>query len=194
MRSELVAYGKSWEKYGYTVRLWTEQNLPPLRNQRVYDLLAEKIISTGCGVPELGLWVQRADVVSYELIWRYGGIYANCDMECLQSLDPILEDVEAFAGWETDGVLSNALMGCTPEHPFFDAVIDELPRRMDRMPLAVMSEQTGPHLLTAAHQARDDLTVFPQAFFCPYGYGEMDREWDVHPDAYTSHHWGHTRG
>lgn len=194
MRQELIDYGKSWEAHGYELKLWTEKNLPELRNQAVYNDIPNKQVNVGCGVPELGVWVQRADVVSYELIYEYGGIYANTDMECLRSLDPILEDVDAFAGWEVIGVLSNALMGCTPKHPFFDAVIEELPYRFDRMRGCPMSESTGPRLLTDIHEKRADLTAFPQTHFIPYGYEQMEEEWLPHPEAYTSHHWGHRRG
>lgn len=194
MRDELEQFGESWERHGYEVRLWTEANLPPLRNQAVYDGITEQNVNVGCGVPELGKWVQRADIASYELIWRYGGIYANTDMECLRSLDEILGGVRAFAGFEIDRYLSNALMGCTPRHAFFDAVIRELPNRYRTNPGAPMSEQTGPHLLTEVATRRTDLTMFDRKFFNPYWFEDMEREWDDHPDAYTSHHWGHTRG
>jgi mannosyltransferase OCH1-like enzyme len=194
MRDELVEYGKSWEQHGYTVQLWTEDNLPELRNQAVYDDIGRVPVNVGCGVPELGTWVQRADVVSYELIHRFGGIYANTDMECLKSLDPILEGVEAFAGWEVQGVLSNALMGCEPQNEFFDHVISELPGRFARERGSPMSIATGPHHLTSVHERIPGLTVFPRSHFIPYGYEEMDEEWLPHPDAFTSHHWGHTRG
>lgn len=193
MRDELVAYGESWEAAGYEVRLWTEQNLPPLVNQQVYD---DPNIGmwVGGGVPRLGRWVQRADLVSYELLYQFGGIYANTDMECVRPLDPILDGVTAFAGYEQEHFLSNALMGCTPGHPFFRAVIDRLPARYYGMAGCPMNVTTGPHLLTAVAGERDDLTRFPAEFFNPFLYTDMGREWDTYPDAYTRHHWGHQRG
>jgi mannosyltransferase OCH1-like enzyme len=193
MRGELIEFGEMWKQHGYELLLWTERNLPPLVNQAIYD---DPNIGrfVGGGVPRLGKWVQRADVVSYELIWRFGGIYANTDMECLRSLDPLLDDVEAFAGREQEHFLSNALMGCVPGHPFFRAVIDRLPSRYREMPGAPMNATTGPHLLTEVAQQRDDLTIFPAECFNPFLYDDMSAEWDDYPDAYTRHHWGHQRG
>jgi mannosyltransferase OCH1-like enzyme len=193
MRDELVQFGESWERHGYEVQLWTEDNLPDIVNAGIY--YDPNIgLNVGGGVHRLGVWVQRADLVSYELLWRFGGIYANTDMECLRSLDPILEGVEAFAGYEQEHFLSNALMGCTPGHPFFKAVIDKLPYRYHSMPGCPMNTTTGPHLLTDVANLRDDLTRFPAEFFNPFLYTEMGREWDDFPDAYTRHHWGHQKG
>lgn len=196
MRRELVEFGKTWERHGYAVKLWTEDNLPKLRNQWIYDEIAIRGVNTGGGVPELGVWVQRADVVSYELIYEFGGIYANTDMECLRSLDPILEGVTAFAGMEDGEFLSNALMGCEAGNPFFGHLIDELAIRYRELPGEPMNGVTGPHLLTKCR--REDpagLTVFPKEFFNPVLFdGEsMRQEWGEFPESYCVHHWGHTR-
>lgn len=195
MRQELVDFGHKWESFGYDVCLWTEKNLPELRNQALYDKLPEVGVNTGGGISELGVWVQRADIAAYELLYEYGGVYANTDIEPLKSFDRILNGVQAFAGWEIqDQFVCNALMGCVPQNRFFDLLIDMLLARWESLPGRPMNEQTGPHLLTAAHRANPGLTVFPQHYFYPYSYVEMGREWDEHPDSYASHHWGHTRG
>ena len=194
MRRELIEYGRIWERHGYDLKLWTELNLPELRNQAVYDALGDgRYVNAGGGDHALGVWVQRADVVAYELVWQYGGIYANTDLECLRRLDPLLDGVSAFAGREDGTYICNALMGASAKHPFFDAVITELPNRFARMSGEPMNIVTGPHLLTEIASTRDDLTIFDKATFYPFSFTEMDQEWDHHPGAYTRHHWGHTR-
>lgn len=197
MRDELVQFGRTWEAHGYTVRLWTETDLPADCEMRpLMDRIARNGVNTGNGVPELGVWVQWADIVSYWLVWKYGGIYANTDMECLQNLDPLLEDVDCFAGIEVGEFIGNALFGATPGHPFFRELLDDLPARYEARTAVgqAMNEVTGPHCLTDAHKRNPGLlTVFPQERFYPYSHVEMSREWDAHPGAYTSHHWGHTR-
>lgn len=196
MRRELIEFGKTWERAGYDVQLWTEQNLPPLANQDIYDEIGRVGVNTGGGVPELGVWVQRADLVSYELIYQFGGIYANTDMEALRSLDPILEGVEAFAGMEDGEFLSNALMGCVRGNEFFAEVIEELPVRFREMPGEPMNAVTGPHLLSRVQRLNPaGLTVFPKEYFNPvlYDQHDMSTEWGDHPGSYCVHHWGHTR-
>ena len=196
MRRELIEFGKAWERLGYDVLLWTEANLPPLKNHEIYEEIGRRGVNTGGGVPELGVWVQRADLVSYELIHRFGGIYANTDMEPLRSLDPILEGVEAFAGMEDGEFLSNALMGCTVGNEFFGELIDELPVRYREMPGEPMNAVTGPHLLSRMQRLNPEgITIFPKVYFNPVLFDGQDmmREWGDFPDSYCVHHWGHTR-
>lgn len=192
MPAEYRAYADSWRDHGFDVIEWTEANLPDLVNQHIYD---DPNIGScvGGGVPETGKWVQQADVVSYELLWRFGGLYADTDMECRRDFDALLAGVTAFAGFEEAKMVGTALMGSVKHHPFFRAVIDALPVRYEGMPDTPMNVVTGPHLLTAISEERGDLTVFPQRFFYPFGYGELDQEHDDHPDAYAVHHWGHKK-
>lgn len=195
MRQELIDFGNKWEALGYDVKLWTEQNLPELRNQALYDKLPDVGVNTGGGVPELGVWVQRADIAAYELAWQFGGIVANCDIEPLKPLDRILNGINAFAGWEIQNeFVCNALMGCTQHHPFFGAVIERLPWRWEEKLGHPMNEQTGPHLITEVAKRVQGLTVFPQHYFYPFSYTEMQREDDEFPDSYAKHRWGHQRG
>ena len=199
MRQELIEFGHSWERHGYETVLHTEQTLD-LESLETWPILREirdgPPVIVGGGVPELGVWVQWADVVSYELIWRYGGIYANTDIELLRPLDDLLGESTAFAGLENDTFICNALFGATPEHPFFRELLDDLPARFaaGRAVGQAMNEITGPYCITAAQARTGRLEVFPPQTFYPFGYLEMDREWDDHPAAYTRHHWGHTRG
>lgn len=188
-----LEYGRKWESLGYETRLWTEANLPPLVNQRIYDEIGERGTNAGSGIAEIGVWVQRADVVAYELIQQMGGIYANMDMEPVRVLDDILDGVTAFAGIEEHPWICNALMGCTPGHWFFAKVISELPARYDRDPGGVMSHVTGPHLLTDVAHRFGGLTVFGAEKFYPFIWHQMERENEEHPDAYTIHHWHHRK-
>jgi mannosyltransferase OCH1-like enzyme len=142
----------------------------------------------------LGVWVQRADVVSYELIYEFGGIYANTDMEALRRIPR--DGINAFAGMEDGEFLSNALMGCEPGADFYGWVISELGPRYAEHSAQPMNFTTGPHLLTWVYRNLcNDLHVFPKEAFNPVLFdGESMRgEWAEHPDSYCVHHWGHTR-
>lgn len=194
MRRELVEFGRTWERLGYEVRLWREDDLPALRNQWVFDEIARRGVNVGGGVPELGVHVQRADVVSYELLFEFGGIYANCDMEALRKIP--LDGISAFAGMEDGEFLSNALMGCEPGDRFFDRLLDELEPRYRELQGEPMNGVTGPHLLSWMDRTNPGLLhVFPRVAFNPvlYDVESMRDEWADHPDSYAVHHWGHTR-
>jgi mannosyltransferase OCH1-like enzyme len=195
MRDELVQFGEAWEAFGYDVRLWTEQNLPELQNQRVYDELETHRVNAGGQPPHVARYVQRADVVAYELVWQFGGIVANCDIEPVRRLT-IVDGVPAWAGFELQNVaVCNALIGAAaPHHPFWQACIDRIAERWPLERYEPMERVTGPGCITGVWEDRDDLTVFEQGVFYPFSFVEMEREWWDWPDAYVRHHWGHTRG
>src|SRR5262249_19779423 len=68
-----VAWLRSWSEQhsGWEYRLWTEQNIPwPLRNQAQFDASPQY-----CG---------KSDILRYELLLRFGGIYVDADMRCLR--------------------------------------------------------------------------------------------------------------
>lgn len=196
MPADYIAYGRAWERLGYELHTWTEADLGPLVNGGIWDEIGRNGVNVGGGNPAVGLAVQRADVVAYELAYVFGGIVANCDIEPLRPLDDMLYGVEAFAVREQGPWISNALIGSVPGHPFWQAVIARLPQRYRLAAGRPMNEQTGPHLLTEVAASRDDLAVLPEWVAMPYLYGEMHKEgrpdlWDT-PDApYCEHHWGH---
>jgi hypothetical protein len=113
--------------------------------------------------------IHRVDIFRYFLLYQYGGLYADLDIEPLKSLKPILS-------WEPPCVLplepeehyrlvfphygvkannysltTNAIMFCQPRHPFFLYVIQHLQFIKDRKdcdkPLLTL-ECTGPMMLS----------------------------------------------
>ena len=196
MPEEYRAYGRAWQRLGYELHTWTEADLGPLLNQDAFDAIGAGGVNVGAGNPEVGVAVQRADVVGYELAYQFGGIVANTDIEPLRSFDDLLDGVEAFACFEQGDFVSNALIGGVLQHPFWRAVIDRLPVRLGFTQHLSMNEQTGPHLLSEVHRMRDDLTVFGAWTHCPYLYGDMGKEgrpdlWETPGPPYAEHHWGH---
>lgn len=189
---DYLEFGRLWERYGYRVWQWTEQNLPPLRNQDIYDAIPERGVNVGGGNPTTGVWVQRADVVQYELVDRFGGIYANMDLEPVRDVHELLDGVTAFAGIEQGRIVGSAIVGATAGHPWIRSCVRSVRARWFGMPDGIMSEQTGPHLVTAVSDARvwPGLRIFPQEVFYATQPGELPvrdgRVWCVH-------HWGHRR-
>ena len=194
-------YWRQWAALhpGWDLHIWTERNMPPLRNQAEYDY-CEYTASAGILIDhQRAVAVQRADIAAYELVWRFGGVYVNCDMQPLRPLNDLLGHL-AFAGMEDDRYLGNAVLGGEPRSPFFDAVISELPFRVVAYPHAGMRVQTGPHLLTAVWWTSPDLiTVLPRkAFYSTHhgqihggGYAAAHVEAAHRAGAYATPHLGH---
>lgn len=183
----------TWERPGWTVQQWGEQEVEalfPLVNQDVFDH-AEKIAPNHVGQ-------LRSDVLRYEILWREGGVYADCDFELLKPLDPLIAGAECFACWEVqDKWLANGLIGCTPRHPFMARLIDGLAENVNRERGSKPNRLTGPQYLTRMFREHGEgVTTIDQRLAFPYGWREIERfkpsdRWPV--DAVLVHHWHNKR-
>lgn len=107
--------------------------------------------------------IYRADVVRYFFLYRYGGIYADLDVECLRSLDGLRREGDVVLGrmgTDPDHSIPNAIMASKPKEEFWLLVIWLLLQIKDiqRSPEFV----TGPVILKAAvalYHARDPILL-----------------------------------
>jgi mannosyltransferase OCH1-like enzyme len=183
MPERLNPYVESWRTLHpeWEHLLWT--GFDDLENQAYYDR-AEKI------TPHVGQL--RADLARYEILYRHGGVYVDCDLEALRPIDDLL-DVEGFAGWEQDGRwVNNAIIGCAPFHPLMRACIDNAPRSIRKHRGKRPNKMTGPGLITRMSKVHP-ITLHPQATFYPYSFDELERIGGDYGDAYTAHHWDNAR-
>jgi inositol phosphorylceramide mannosyltransferase catalytic subunit len=131
--------------------------------------------------------VQRADLFRYLVVHRYGGVYADVDMECLRPIAPLLVDracvfgVEARFGealrrklkYRKPYQVANCIFAAVPRHPLLTTLLARLPRdlKSDGDPEAMVEESTGPRLLTRVFQDAcerlPDVTLLPQINWLP---------------------------
>ena len=153
--------------------LWTDANRPLLRNEETFNAAAEP--------------AQRADILRYELVAGRGGVYLDCDMECLRNVEPLLEGVTAFAVGDGSEV-NNNFFGAVPSHPWLRDVIEALPesvRGHSKVP-----EQTGPGLLSSVTARHPEVAVFPWRYANAYDWYEPEPRGSTRGDGYAVHHWG----
>lgn len=185
----LAAYSQTWSKLhpAWAMCRWNDITLPRLINQSLFDQ-APDIAPNNIGQ-------FKADILRYELLWRYGGMWVDYDFEAQKPIDGLIADVECFAAWEQDGVwVNNAILGSVPKHPFMKRCIDELEDSVRANPGARPNVMTGPQYMTKLY--RDDPTgvvVFPQKLFYPYSWNELHRQGEEFPEAYCVHHWANAR-
>lgn len=182
-------FALGWQRLhpDWEYRLWTEADLPRLHNQDLYDR-AEDL----CPGFEGQL---RSDVVRYELLLQYGGVWVDTDFECLKPLDGLLKDVSCFAAYERQGhIVNNAILGCEPGHTFMLRLVANLNASVTGRKGRRPSKVSGPHYLTDQYR-RDplNLTVFSEHLFYPYRCDQLDHAGASFPDAYAVHHWANQR-
>ncbi|XP_052797468.1 uncharacterized protein LOC128229704 [Mya arenaria] len=98
--------------------------------------------------------INRADALRYFVLYEYGGVYADCDMRFLRSLDNATKAFAAIIPPEPFEhsvfrlkmplLTNNAIMLSRPKHPFFKLLIDRLEATKDESGLL---EVAGPVFL-----------------------------------------------
>jgi inositol phosphorylceramide mannosyltransferase catalytic subunit len=126
-------------------------------------------------------------MLRYEILRRVGGIYADTDVECRRPFDPLLDDVDAFAAWETPYRLGSAVLGSVPGHAVFE--LAALEARVTVGTGLSNVEGTGPGFLTQIVAERPSVAVFDSELFYPYRWDEPHRRNEPFPDSYAVHHW-----
>jgi mannosyltransferase OCH1-like enzyme len=189
------ALAASWEQPGWEV---LTHHAPPfeLVNQEIYDR-AEEIVPDHVGQ-------LRSDILRYELLARFGGVYVDTDYECLRPIDEVIAGASCFAAWEEQyRWVGNTILGSAPGHPFMRNLIAAIPFSVERKRNGARrpNRLTGPHLVTRIW--REDpfqATIFDQRQFYPFGWreiaGHIERPVDPQaqwPMAYGVHWWANQR-
>lgn len=181
MPAEFQEFRTTWQRLhpGWEHKLWTDATLPPLENQRAFDLARSA--------------AAKSNIARYEIVRRFGGVYIDTDFECKRSLEALLQGVDCFAAWERKGSANNAIFGAAPDHPFLRELVSSLDQRVRRLPDADPEvTQTGPVFFTEVLGRHPEVTVFPARLFYPYQWHERWRRYEEFPDAYAVHHWSLT--
>jgi mannosyltransferase OCH1-like enzyme len=134
---------------------------------------------------------QKAGLVRLELLVTYGGVYVDSDVEAVRPLDSLMY-LPAFAAWEDEKVVPDAVLGAVPGHPAF--------REMLRMACRFVEEgctdawKTGPGVTTAVLPNRDDVLLLPPGSFYPVHYREKQfvGSRNKQPWVFLEHKWHHS--
>lgn len=175
---DYLVYRDTWNQYhpDWNIKLWTDENLPMLHNQQLYN--------------QATIMAQKADIARYELVYRFGGIYIDIDFECFKSLEPLLIGIDGFivkSLWK--GFISNGFFGAIPKHPVMKEVVDTLPKWAKKHYAKPPNIKTGPHFFTHVLKDKEDIAIFNAELFFPYSNKERYRKNEEFPNAYAAHHW-----
>jgi LPS sulfotransferase NodH len=130
---------------------------------------------------------ELSNLVRYEVLHRYGGVYVDTDVECRRPFTPLLRGIEGFAALETPGRVGTAILGAAPGHPTFERAA-----RLTRRTLGSgvhSPDANGPGLLSLILEQEPSLAIFPACLFYPYLWNQPERRHEAFPRAYAVHHW-----
>lgn len=180
---EYVVFRQSWLTLhpGWTLREWSEGNMPVLANQREFD--------------DARSYSEKSDIARVELLYKYGGVYIDTDFECFKNIEELIDSSELWVGQDEDDRICGGIMGSVAGHPFLAKVIAAIPTSIASHPDDSPVVTTGPLLLDRVYKSslaagEPVPDVMPREYFFPYRGDERHRRYERFPNAYAAHHWG----
>jgi mannosyltransferase OCH1-like enzyme len=179
------AYQASWQQQhpDWHYLLWADAQVAQLSliNQDLFDAADNN--------------GEKSDILRYELLYQFGGLYVDVDFECLKPFDE-LQKFDFYIGiqpFDTDHVqVGIGLIGAKKHHPLLAQMIALLRFTRDQQQII---KRTGPQAFTCLlsltkHVTTRDL-ILPASYFYPRGYTQTKDEpavW-LKPESYAVHHW-----
>jgi len=160
-----------------------------LFNQKLYDR-----------VSNLG---EKSDILKYELVYKFGGVYIDCDFECIQPIDILHRCYDFYVGiqpLDESLALGAALFGATVGHRILKECIETMERDQKH---TVITHRTGPIHFTrafftqAAIEQNDINIAWPASFFYPVAFYQKNistqsKKELIRPETFAIHHWAGT--
>ncbi len=153
----------------WDARLWTAQNLFLLGLN--YEVLLARFKKP----------VHVSDFVRLVAIQRYGGMYLDCDVECIKPFDGLCEHDAIAAPQDGTGQICPATFGAVPHHPWIDWQIEHA----DKYSVPDVPWNVG--LMTDA--PREGLTIVPTDTFYPWLWNTPKDHRKVTERTLSIHHW-----
>ena len=169
---------ESWRRHhpAWEHRLWTEDDLPadPIRAEALNRLRAP---------------VERADILRLEILFRHGGVYVDTDLECLRSLDDVLDGEDFVGVCHKPGRITNTAIAAAPGHPLLERALAEVrPMEMYWTNASErLKEVAGPLLLERLVQDYPDVKLLEPPVFFPSTPEEREHAVAVHHMARVWH-------
>lgn len=140
----------------------------------------------------------KADIMRWELLYNYGGVFIDADSICVEPLDDFFLENEGFAGFENEnvrrGLVATGTMGFMKNHPLCKDAIewiksnDSCPETCQKRAWATV----GPVLLTNLLNSGKyhDFHVYPSYYFLPFHF--TGDTYYGHKKVYAFQYWGTT--
>jgi hypothetical protein len=138
----------------------------------------------------------KVDMMRWELLYRYGGVFIDADSICIEPLDDVFMNKTAFATYENENVrkdlVANGNMGFPPGHPLCGDIIEWI--LSDESTELIRGFKAwysvGPSLLTKFLNTGkySDFSVFPSHCFLPIHF--TGNRYTGHKKVYAHQLWG----
>lgn len=185
---------KSWKKYcsDYEIKRWDESNYDFNSHQYTREAYAYR------------KYAFVTDYLRLEVLYKYGGIFFDTDVEVLKSYDPLLTCV-GFTGFEHGECENEPVnvgigvgVGSEARNPIIKAMLEDYADRtfiyadgrLDLTPCPAFQTAVLKRfglILENRQQDMGNMIVFPTEYFCPKNY--YTAETKITSNTYSIHHY-----
>lgn len=178
----------TWKKYfpDWEIKEWNEDNYDLSGIQYVYDAY------------KLKKWAFVSDLVRLDILYRYGGIYLDIDVEFIRPLPSYFLEYKGFLGFEyTNTIAPGLIFGVEKENPFVKKIIDTYEGERFyynkegiyktinmRVTEALLKDGL---VKNGEYQVVGDFHIYPTEYFC--GYNTDIREPEITSNTICWHHY-----
>ncbi len=177
---------ESWKKKlpDYSLVEWNEDNFDISKNQFVAEAYSDRNFAF------------VSDYVRAFVLYNYGGIYMDTDVEVLGNFDRFLDD-KVFLGFEEGNFVGTCVMGVEKGHELMKSYLDHYENMTYFNDDGTKYTDTNVVLLTRLlderglvrnneYQTVGDISIYPRTFFSPYDY--INGISYITDDSVTIHH------
>jgi hypothetical protein len=172
----------SWKLYhpSWEIRVWRDEDIEH------FVWTSEK---TKVGFCEALHYAEKADILRYEILYKFGGIYSDTDVICLKPFDDLqASGFEIFAGIEVNWVsritknplhVGSAIIGCKKGCEIMKYCLDHL-LSVEDAPEEHILNRVGPGLLSKAftksilEDGNEKVLLLPISYFYPFPFEHRD--------------------
>ncbi len=181
----------SWKKFlpEYEIKEWTEENFDVTSNKYCWEAYKAK------------KYAFVSDYIRIFVLYNYGGIYMDTDVEVIQRFPEEFLECEAFSGYETPGTIPTGIMASIPGQRMFE----ELLRYYENA--SFINEDGSQNVITNVYTITKiaerngfvpdntkktvlGFTLYPQTYFCPLSHDSTETVFSE--NTYTIHHFSGT--
>ena len=182
---------KSWKKFcpDFQILEWNESNFDITSNKFVKDAYCD------------GKYAFASDVIRLEILYKFGGIYVDADVEFLKPIDDLLEN-EAFVGFEDSTYVNSGQIFASVANNNLIKNHIALYDSISFYDIKNISEITCPRIFTkllvdkglklnGSEQIIEGLQVYPNDYFNPFDTktGKMIKTENSYSIHWSAHSW-----
>lgn len=138
----------------------------------------------------------KADIIRWEILYKYGGIFIDADSICIEPFDEFFHENTGFASFENEicrkGLVATGTMGFIPQHPICKDIIEWI--NSNESTNIILNYRAwysvGPACFTNFLNTKkyEDIKIYPSYFFLPHHFtGET---YKAHKKVYAFQEWG----